>query len=168
MVGFSDLALETEFLASLNHPHIMKLRGLAFSGTSGFETGPTGYFLIIDRLFETLVDRIQRWRWEKSSAVVGKGRSLSFRRSFRLGGPRSVSVGRLSARGFGKASSFPSSTIEAEAEDTQVDERLSVGEYDCITCLIRITIVLCRHAFTFHLFCLCSLSRYVLIMQLSR
>eukprot|EP00985_Skeletonema_marinoi_P018295 scaffold10203_cov154-Skeletonema_marinoi.AAC.3 len=92
----SDLALEAEFLASLSHPHIMKLRGLAFNGTSGFETGPTGYFLIIDRLFETLVDRIQ--------------------------------IGKASAKDLSKTNSLPPST----GEDKPMDERLSVGEYNCI------------------------------------
>lgn len=98
----------------------MKLRGLAFNGTSGFETGSTGYFLIIDRLFETLDDRIQRWA--KSSSVVEKCRSqFAFRRrSIAFG----VSVGKL------RASSLQSSTIETEAEDTKLDERLSVGEFD--------------------------------------
>jgi len=120
MVDFSDLALEAEFLASLNHPHIMKLRGLAFNGTSGFETGPTGYFLIIDRLFETLDDRIEHWT--KSSAVVEKGRSLSFRRFITFWRSRSVPVGKS------RASSLPSSTVETEAEgDTLLDERLSVA-----------------------------------------
>ena len=152
MVDFSDLALEAEFLASLNHPHIMKLRGLAFNGTSGFETGPTGYFLIIDRLFETLDDRIEHWT--KSSAVVEKGRSLSFRRSIKS--RRSFSVPEKL-----RASSLPSSTKETEAEDTQLDERLSVGEFDD-----RMT---SQVSTRFHLNCLCSLSRrYVLTIQLSK
>eukprot|EP00581_Thalassiosira_minuscula_P028016 CAMPEP_0183751474 /NCGR_PEP_ID=MMETSP0739-20130205/1755_1 /TAXON_ID=385413 /ORGANISM="Thalassiosira miniscula, Strain CCMP1093" /LENGTH=462 /DNA_ID=CAMNT_0025987703 /DNA_START=32 /DNA_END=1417 /DNA_ORIENTATION=- len=56
-----DLALEAEFLAKLNHPNIIKLRGLALSGVSGYANGPCGYFLIIDRLFETLDQRIRRW-----------------------------------------------------------------------------------------------------------
>ncbi len=132
MVDFSDLALEAEFLASLNHPHIMKLRGLAFNGTSGFETGPTGYFLIIDRLFETLVDRIQHWA--KPCAVVEKNRSsFSFRRSFTFGRSRSVPAEKLNARDLSKASSLHPSTIDAD--NTQVDERLSVGKYDCMACM---------------------------------
>jgi len=123
--SFSDLALEAEFLASLSHPHIMKLRGLAFNGTSGFETGPTGYFLIIDRLFETLVDRIQRWA--KSSAIE-KGKFFSLRRSISLGGSFSIPVGKVSAKDLSKTNSLPPST----GEDKPMDERLSVGEYNCI------------------------------------
>lgn len=56
-----DLALEAEFLAHLNHPNIIKLRGLTHSGTSGFGNGPCGFYLVIDRLFETLDKRIERW-----------------------------------------------------------------------------------------------------------
>ena len=154
MVDFSDLALEAEFLASLNHPHIMKLRGLAFNGTSGFETGPTGYFLIIDRLFETLDDRIEHWTKSSAVAVVEKGRSLSFRRSIKS--RRSFSVPEKL-----RASSLPSSTKETEAEDTQLDERLSVGEFDD-----RMTSLVSTR---FHLNCLCSQSRrYVLTIQLSK
>ena len=133
----SDLALEAEFLASLNHPHIMKLRGVAFDGTSGFETGPTGYFLIIDRLFETLTDRIKRWK--KSSANVGKGRFSALKRSFSLG--VASSSGKGSTRDFGKTSSLPSST---PTEDKQMDERLSVGEY-CV--VFRPSSLLCIYDF---------------------
>jgi len=50
-----DLALEKEFLTNLAHPNIIKLRGIANSG-------PTGFALIIDSLVETLDQRIKRWR----------------------------------------------------------------------------------------------------------
>ncbi|KAL7537231.1 hypothetical protein ACHAWF_005697 [Thalassiosira exigua] len=56
-----DLALEAECLANLNHPNITKLRGITHSGVNGFANGPCGYFLIIDRLFETLDQRITSW-----------------------------------------------------------------------------------------------------------
>ena len=36
----SDLALEAEFLASLQHPNIIKLRGIVYSGADGFSDGP--------------------------------------------------------------------------------------------------------------------------------
>jgi len=55
------LTIEAEFLANLSHPNIIKLRGLTLSGAAGFANGPCGYFLIIDRLFETLDERIKRW-----------------------------------------------------------------------------------------------------------
>ncbi len=58
----SDLALEAELLARLQHPHIIKIRGITHSGPAGFAQGAKGYFLIIDRLFETLDTRIRKWR----------------------------------------------------------------------------------------------------------
>ena len=36
----SDLALEAEFLASLQHPNIIKLRGITHSGASALSDGP--------------------------------------------------------------------------------------------------------------------------------
>jgi hypothetical protein len=62
----SDLVQEAEFLNSLIHPNIIKLRGISLSGAEGFSQGPKGYFLIIDRLNETLDKRIRKWKkWEK-------------------------------------------------------------------------------------------------------
>lgn len=58
----SDLALEAELLTHLQHPHIIKIRGITYSGPAGFALGAKGYFLIIDRLFETLDARIRKWR----------------------------------------------------------------------------------------------------------
>lgn len=59
---YSDLALEAELLASLVHPNIIKLRGISHGGAEAFENGPKGYFLVIDRLFDTLDSRMKRWR----------------------------------------------------------------------------------------------------------
>lgn len=57
----SDLAMEAEFLSSLQHPNIIKLRGISFAGPKGFQQGPKGFFLIIDRLDETLDKRLMKW-----------------------------------------------------------------------------------------------------------
>ena len=80
-VGTSDLVIEGMFLASLTHPNIIKVRALpeggvaslvnydttAPAGTTADDTntcnnngggGPKGYFLILDRLFDTLGDKI--------------------------------------------------------------------------------------------------------------
>lgn len=40
MCKFSDLALEAELLASLQHPNIIKLRGITYSGPEGLLNGP--------------------------------------------------------------------------------------------------------------------------------
>jgi len=57
----SDLAMEAEFLSSLQHPNIIKLRGISFDGPEGFQKGPKGFFLIIDRLNDTLDHRLRKW-----------------------------------------------------------------------------------------------------------
>jgi len=61
--GAADLVVEAKFLASLEHPNIIKLRGMAAAGTSGFATmEERGYFLLLDRLQCTLEDKIDMWR----------------------------------------------------------------------------------------------------------
>ncbi|KAL3922574.1 MAG: hypothetical protein SGILL_002131 [Bacillariaceae sp.] len=74
--GAADL--EAKFLASLEHPNIIKLRGMAAAGTSGFAgMQERGYFLLLDRLQCTLEDKIDLWRdYDKSLSVdrVGKKR----------------------------------------------------------------------------------------------
>jgi serine/threonine protein kinase len=61
--GVIDLALECKFLASLNHPHILKLRGECCK--SPFEC--TDFFLVIDFLPETLPRRLNAWMHRKRS-----------------------------------------------------------------------------------------------------
>jgi serine/threonine protein kinase len=56
--GTVDLALETHYLASLDHDHILTLRGLA--KTTPFDPDG-GYFLILDHLQETLPRRLFSW-----------------------------------------------------------------------------------------------------------
>lgn len=61
--GAIDLALEATFLSSLDHPNILKIHGVAADGPEGYEKGRhDSYFLIVDRLHETLQDRILTWR----------------------------------------------------------------------------------------------------------
>lgn len=60
--GAADLVVEAKFLASLSHPNIIKLRGMAAAGTSGFATlQERGYFLLLDRLQCTLESKIEDW-----------------------------------------------------------------------------------------------------------
>ena len=47
---YRDLALEAEILSVLNHPHVIKLRGITSAGPNGFLNGHSGFFLIIDRV----------------------------------------------------------------------------------------------------------------------
>lgn len=63
-----DLACEAEMMLCLDHPNIVKLRGWANGGPASFKDGKNdSYFLIIDRLVETLQDRVWMWRkqWKK-------------------------------------------------------------------------------------------------------
>ena len=75
---FVLVSQEAKFLASLEHPNIIKLRGMAAAGTSGFSTlQERGYFLLLDRLQCTLEDKIDLWRdYDKSLTMdrVGKKR----------------------------------------------------------------------------------------------
>ena len=60
-VGTADLVLEGMFLASLSHPNIVRVRGLPEGGVKCLyhERGNVrGYFLVLDRLFDTLSARV--------------------------------------------------------------------------------------------------------------
>jgi serine/threonine protein kinase len=67
--GIVDLASETDFLAALEHPNIIKLRGIAFKETMFTST----YFLILDRLYDTLESRIPKWKARKQELRGIKG-----------------------------------------------------------------------------------------------
>jgi serine/threonine protein kinase len=58
----TDLLIEAHFLASLSHPHVLQIRGWTAGGADAYLSGENdGFFLIMDRLEETLDDRIQQW-----------------------------------------------------------------------------------------------------------
>jgi serine/threonine protein kinase len=54
--GVVDLVLESQYLASLSHPNIVEIRGL--SDQSPFSQG---YFIVVDRLKETLPSKLKQW-----------------------------------------------------------------------------------------------------------
>jgi len=62
IVGVEDLVHETAMLASLDHPNIVKIYGRAAGCMSGSFRLSDGYFILIDRLTDTLDQRIQRWK----------------------------------------------------------------------------------------------------------
>jgi hypothetical protein len=68
MNGMADLATETLFLASLEHPNVIKLRGIAMEDMFSKE-----YFLILDRLYDTLSVRVRKWkkRSKQSQGIMG-------------------------------------------------------------------------------------------------
>ena len=61
-----DLAVEARYLAALSHPNLIKMRGVAscdpFSGN---------YFLVLDRLYGTLDDKISEWKTRIKSSGFG-------------------------------------------------------------------------------------------------
>ena len=60
--GAIDLLVEVLFLTSINHPHIIKIRGLAVNDMDSFlDTTGKGYFIIMDRLYEILDKKILQW-----------------------------------------------------------------------------------------------------------
>jgi len=65
--GIVDIELEAKYMCSLNHPNILRIRGLASPPPSG-ET-----FLILDRLKETLAKKLQDWlrRHRQCSGITG-------------------------------------------------------------------------------------------------
>jgi serine/threonine protein kinase len=68
-LGFAALAIETRFLHGLEHPYIIKLHAIA--DTNPYEDG---YFLILDRLYDTLQTRLEIWRHrnKKHRRLVGR------------------------------------------------------------------------------------------------
>ena len=54
--GVKDLAIEAKFLAAVSHPNICKMRGTAATDSLRYD-----FFIILDRLYETLDERIEDW-----------------------------------------------------------------------------------------------------------
>lgn len=76
IAGLCDLAVETVFLSSLEHPNIVKLRGTADMD----HPFSCEYFLVLDRLVETLQRRIEHsWKAKEKRLYSFWGR-LSDRR----------------------------------------------------------------------------------------
>lgn len=74
----ADLVIEATFLSKMDHPNIMKLRGWAAGGVSCFRSGDnSSYFLILDRLDETLAQRIEKWRDQRRGGLTTRSSSSS-------------------------------------------------------------------------------------------
>lgn len=84
VVGAKDLVMEAHFLSSLNHENIIQLRGWSAAGVAGFsETGRAdGFFLIFDKLQETLSKKISSWR--DRAKETKKGSLMKSRSSMRM------------------------------------------------------------------------------------
>ena len=59
----SDLIMEAHLLSKLEHHNIIKLLGMSGAPFSqSFEDSEEGFFLLMDVMEETLMDRLQKWR----------------------------------------------------------------------------------------------------------
>jgi len=59
------LAIEAQYLSSLNHENILTLHGWATKGLESYSDGRNdGYFLILDRLEDTLDKKLKQWKSE--------------------------------------------------------------------------------------------------------
>ena len=75
LIGVEDLIHETAVLASLDHPNIIKIHGRSGGSVSDSFRLSDGYFILLDRLTDTLEDRIQRWK--KAPLARKKGPSVN-------------------------------------------------------------------------------------------
>jgi len=62
VLAASQLAYEAHLLSCLDHPNIIKVRGLDEQGVLAFERIDHGFVMLMDVLCETLEQRIDRWR----------------------------------------------------------------------------------------------------------
>mmetsp|Transcript_24350 Transcript_24350/g.53807 ORF Transcript_24350/g.53807 Transcript_24350/m.53807 type:complete len:590 (+) Transcript_24350:103-1872(+) len=66
-IGAADLVVEAKFLSCLVHPNIVKIRAVTADGVRAFATGMEGaYFILMDRLYDTLEARIHNC-WKKEA-----------------------------------------------------------------------------------------------------
>jgi len=81
-----DMATETYFLSVLSHPHILKMRAVGQN-----DMFSPDYFLVLDRLYDTLEDRIEgSWKeqsdhLENSLLVWNRGRKMQLLWKERMG-----------------------------------------------------------------------------------
>jgi hypothetical protein len=61
--GVIDLAVECRFLAVIKHPNIIKMRGCSDGNPLSF-----GFFVVLDRLYATLTQKIAEWKKEDSKS----------------------------------------------------------------------------------------------------
>lgn len=78
-LGAADLAIEANFLATLKHPTIVTLHGVtAGSVETNVASGKEcGFFIVIDRLYDTLERRIEKWKEESEKNSGGMMYRLS-------------------------------------------------------------------------------------------
>lgn len=71
ILGMVDMATELRVLSSTKHPNIVKLRAVA--SVSPFDPS---FYLVLDRLYDTLEVRIAKWKKERKRCKGWKGKLL--------------------------------------------------------------------------------------------
>ena len=74
MQGIMDLAAEVRFLSDIEHPNIVKIRAL-----STVEAYHEGFFVVMDRLYDTLETRLDKWK-KRLKGTVGLAGMLGDRK----------------------------------------------------------------------------------------
>jgi Protein kinase domain len=79
--GAADLAQEAYFLHALNHKHIIQLHSVADGSLKdNIASGrDCGFFITVDRLYDTLEHRLEKWRQQHEDAKHSHGLFASFR-----------------------------------------------------------------------------------------
>lgn len=75
--ALADLVLEAMYLSKLRHPNIIRLRALTLGGTAVLKRQDAlaeDYFLVLDRMDQTLDHRIQDWRVAAPTAASNNTR----------------------------------------------------------------------------------------------
>lgn len=70
--GIMDLNSEARLLSSVQHPHIVKIRAIA----KGESTFHEQYFIVLDRLYQVLEDRLKDWQRSQKRICGFAGRQL--------------------------------------------------------------------------------------------
>lgn len=67
--GMQDMAIEQRFLSDIEHTNIVKMRA-----SSTVDPYDSGFFIIMDRLYDTMEQRLVKWkaRKNKSTGLAGK------------------------------------------------------------------------------------------------
>jgi hypothetical protein len=71
--GIMDLAVEVRFLSDIEHPNIVKMRAL-----STVDAYHEGFFIIMDRLYDTLEARLEKWK-KRHKGTIGLAGKLGDR-----------------------------------------------------------------------------------------
>jgi hypothetical protein len=71
--GLIDLATEARFLAVVRHPNIIKMRAMGVHGPFDMRNP---YFLVLDRLYDTLTTRLGKWKKAQPSRLFPKKQKM--------------------------------------------------------------------------------------------